>query len=130
MLIDKLEKSITDLNSKTNKNWGDISVQSALQSAYDKLMKHYSKTNWVYCAVLMLDPRHKEETPERPLISSLNINTGNIKIIKKKNKKNKEETFYLTSWGKEMAQWSISKFEDIYKTRYYQKEETTQSPAC
>ena len=35
--------------------------------------------------MLMLDPRHNEDNS------------------------------YLTSWGEEMAQWSIAKFEDIYK---------------
>ena len=42
----KLEKSITCLNSKTRRDWVNISVQSALQSTYDKLMKHYSRNNW------------------------------------------------------------------------------------
>ena len=34
------------------------------------------------------------------------------------------EAFYLTSWGREMAKWSIDKFEEIYRTRYYSREET------
>ncbi|XP_043472418.1 zinc finger BED domain-containing protein RICESLEEPER 2-like [Leptopilina heterotoma] len=92
MLIDKLEKSINDLNLRKNKSWAETSVERALQSAYNKLMKHYSKTNWIYCAILMLDPRHKEET------------------------------FYITPWGKEMAKWAIEKLEEIYRSRYYRIE--------
>lgn len=77
MLVDKLETAIESLKSQSAKNSTDIRIQSALQSALDKLMKHYSKTNWVYCAVLILDPRFKVET------------------------------FYLTTWGKEMVNWQV-----------------------
>jgi len=33
----------------------------ALQSARDKILKHYKKSNWIYCVSLILDPRHKIE---------------------------------------------------------------------
>lgn len=60
-----------------------------LEACLSKLMKHYAKSNWVYCAVLILDPRFKVES------------------------------FYKSSWGREMVKESLEKFESIYKTTYY-----------
>ncbi|XP_051157863.1 uncharacterized protein LOC127279509 [Leptopilina boulardi] len=98
MLIDKLEKSIETLDSKLDQELMDNKIKNALQCALGKLMKHYTKTNWVYCAVLVLDPRFKLET------------------------------FYMTDWGREMVKWSIFKFEDIYKKDYYVQETETELP--
>lgn len=64
-----------------SKNVRKINVERTLQCAYKKLMKHYSKTKWVYCAILLLNSRHKKET------------------------------FYLTPLGKEIDKRSIQKFE-------------------
>ncbi|XP_044005883.1 zinc finger BED domain-containing protein DAYSLEEPER-like [Aphidius gifuensis] len=49
------------------------------------MLKHYYKTNWVYCAVLILDPRHKIDT------------------------------FSATSWGLEMKQESVEHFNKSYR---------------
>jgi len=58
------------------------------QAARDKILKHYKKTNWIYCITLILDPRHKTET------------------------------FNLTLWEIEIKEMSLQKFELIYKTYY------------
>ncbi|XP_044018781.1 uncharacterized protein LOC122859328 [Aphidius gifuensis] len=60
----------------------------AFQAGRDKILKHYHKSNWIYCAVLILDPRHKLETFDR------------------------------TSWGKNLRDESYKTFEKIYKTNY------------
>jgi len=56
------------------------------------MFKHYSKANWIYCAALILDSRHKIET------------------------------FDLTSWGKEMKAESIKQFLELYKNYYDEKQ--------
>lgn len=40
----------------------DQQLITAYEAALSKLLKYYSKTNWVLCIVLLLDPRHKTET--------------------------------------------------------------------
>lgn len=55
----------------------------------DKLIKHYCKCNWIYCISLILDPKHKVEG------------------------------FDATTWGKNLKDCSISKFEYVYKNNYY-----------
>ncbi|XP_033217288.1 uncharacterized protein LOC117173036 [Belonocnema kinseyi] len=40
----------------------DEILAKALKAAVDKILKHYRKTNWIYCIVLILDPCHKVET--------------------------------------------------------------------
>jgi len=57
----------------------------SFQAARDKILKHYKKTNWIYCISLILDPRHKAET------------------------------FDLTAWGTEIKERSLRKFEEIYE---------------
>lgn len=53
--------------------------------ARDKILKHYKKTNWIYCISLILDPRHKAEI------------------------------FGLTPWGTELKESSLRKFKEIYE---------------
>ncbi|CAH1112078.1 unnamed protein product [Psylliodes chrysocephalus] len=53
------------------------------QADRDKIIKHYQKTNWIYCSTLILDPRHKAET------------------------------FDLTVWGAELKVQTLKTFESI-----------------
>lgn len=55
--------------------------------------KHYNKTNWIYCIVLILDPRHKVEA------------------------------FSSSSWGKLLQSEAVQKFEEIFKASYFNKSE-------
>ncbi|XP_051170278.1 uncharacterized protein LOC127287402 [Leptopilina boulardi] len=41
--------------------------------------------------------------------------------------RHKVEQFRKTSWGKEMETYSISKFEEIYRTKYYESSETKEN---
>jgi len=61
----------------------------AYQAAYDKMICYYVKTNWIYCLVLILDPRHKVET------------------------------FNLTKWSKEIVDETLKKFRNVFKEKYY-----------
>lgn len=89
MLVDKIESITFNLNNKVNRNAQDEALLLAFQAGRDKLLKHYRKCNWIYCISLILDPRYKIEG------------------------------FDATTWGKELKNCSISKFEDIYKSNYY-----------
>lgn len=62
MLLDKVENTIQLLNNKEDKCQTDENLLLAFQAARDKLIKYYNKTYWIYCVVLLLDPRHKLET--------------------------------------------------------------------
>lgn len=62
------------------------------QDARNKIIKYYHKTNWIYAAVLILDPRHKLEA------------------------------FDMTSWGQELKRMSVQTFEDIYKGYFNESE--------
>lgn len=55
MLLDKIENKMQTLN-RTDK------LFNAYQAGQDKLLKHYHKSNWIYCICLVLDPRHKIES--------------------------------------------------------------------
>lgn len=88
ILLDKLEASIKKLEKKKGKTVVEIKLHSALLAAWNKLLKHYRKTNWIYGIVLILDPRHK------------------IKCFKK------------TVWGKEIEEGAVPKFEEILKQSY------------
>ena len=85
VLLDKLEKTIKILDEKVNRNNIDEMLVS-MQAGCNKLIKHYSKCNWIYCAVFILDPRFKIET------------------------------FKKTAWGLEMMDHSYKKFVNILKT--------------
>jgi len=85
-----LQAIIKLLNDKKGKSQTDENLLWAFQAARDKLIKYYNKTNWIYCVVLLLDPRHKLET------------------------------FNLTNWGKELLCQSLEKFKEIYKESYFE----------
>lgn len=87
-LIDKIESTIFELDTKTDRTREDEILLLAFQAGRDKLLKHYKKCNWVYCVSLILDPRHKLEG------------------------------FDLTSWGQELKEPSIKKFEDMFQNMY------------
>lgn len=54
------------------------------QADRDKILKHYQESNWIYTAILLLDPRHKLET------------------------------FDVTTRSKELKKITLTKFEAIY----------------
>lgn len=91
LLLDKITAEIDYLRGKSDieMNWVDDTMLKGLEACLCKLLKHYSKSNWVYCAVLILDPRFKVES------------------------------FYKSSWGREMVRESLEKFESMYKMTYY-----------
>lgn len=89
MLIDKLEDTKIDLSLNDERTPIEDNILEALQIAIEKLLKHYYKSHWTYCACLILDPRHKVETFEK------------------------------TTWGTEMASQSQKKFEEIFKNKYF-----------
>lgn len=91
LLLDKLEVAKNNLILKDVRTQVQEILLDALEAAIEKLLKHYRKFHWVYCVVLILDPRHKIET------------------------------FQFTEWGKEMAKQSIEMFYQIYESQYYQK---------
>ena len=64
----------------------------AVQAGRDKMLKHYIKNNWIYCVVLILDPRHKVES------------------------------FDLSDWGKALKKESYKKFIDIFSKEYCEQE--------
>lgn len=89
LLIDKLEKIVFDLDNRPERNSLDETLIMAVQAGRDKLLKHYKKTNWIYCISLILDPRHKVKS------------------------------FDCTSWGAALKEETVRRFEKIYKDDYY-----------
>lgn len=85
LLVDKIETTITQLHENILRTAIDEQLLLSFQAARDKILKHYKKTNWIYCISLILDPRHKAET------------------------------FDLTPWGTELKESSLRKFEEIYE---------------
>jgi len=73
------------LDEKIQRTVVDEQLILGFQVARDKILKHYKKTNWIYCVSLILDPRHKAET------------------------------FDLTLWGVEIKNMSLKNFKVIYK---------------
>lgn len=100
MVIDKLERFILCYQQSRVPNPVHGVMFDAIIAARDKLVKHYVKANWIYCVVLILDPRHKVET------------------------------FQLTTWGKEMATESVKQFENIYRTQYFDLATSHNAPVC
>lgn len=88
VLLDGIEKFCTNLDTKTERTPIDESLIKAFQSGRDKILKHYSKSNWVYCAALVLDPRHKLETCDK------------------------------TSWGRELKENSYNYFKQLFHRNY------------
>lgn len=89
ILLDKVESIIQELDNKQERSEKDESLIIAFQAGRDKLLKHYRKTNWMYCVALILDPRHKYET------------------------------FDYSEWGKNLKEESIRIFEELFKNKYF-----------
>lgn len=62
LLLDNMEKKSMKLDRKVNRTEEDQKFILVVQAARDKMLKHYHKTNWIYCITLILDPKHKVET--------------------------------------------------------------------
>ncbi|XP_015119432.1 zinc finger BED domain-containing protein RICESLEEPER 2-like [Diachasma alloeum] len=88
ILLDSTEALCKSLDDKPGRDKTDENLILAFQAERDKLIKHYNKSNWIYGAVLVLDPRHKLETFDR------------------------------TQWGKDLKKESYDKFEEIFRTEY------------
>ncbi|XP_015118459.1 uncharacterized protein LOC107042094 [Diachasma alloeum] len=95
MLLDRIKSTTSSLDLKEERTKVDEILIEAFQAARDKIIKHYNKTNWVYCAALILDPRHKVST------------------------------FEQTQWGREMKEESLAFFERMYKENYTKPEKQT-----
>ncbi|XP_043461049.1 uncharacterized protein LOC122497809 isoform X1 [Leptopilina heterotoma] len=93
-LIYKLEVSISYLKEKVRSK-EEENVKTALETGIESLLKYYDKTNWVYCVVLILDPRYKLES------------------------------FDATNWGKEIKASSFEVFKNIFKTQYFKAPQST-----
>lgn len=91
LLLDKLEIWAHELDKKIDRDAIDEQLIYCIQAARDKILKHYNKTNWIYCIVLILDPRHKVEA------------------------------FSSSSWGKLLQSEAVQKFEEIFKANYFDK---------
>lgn len=88
ILIDGIETLCEELDSRAVRRPIDESIIHAFQKGRDKILKYYMKSNWMYCAALILDPRHKVET------------------------------FEITSWGREIKQTSYQYFKDSIQEKY------------
>lgn len=82
MILDKTEK-LDD--SKLEKSSWDVTILLAILKGRNKILKHYYKQNWIYCAILILDTWYKVQT------------------------------FSLTSWGQDIGKGVPKKFEEIYR---------------
>lgn len=88
ILLDSIEMLCHELDAKPDRNTTDERVIHAFQAGREKLLKHYDKTNWIYCAALILDSRHKLET------------------------------FDKIQWRKELKSPSEEEFKRIFQTEY------------
>lgn len=86
LILDEIESTVKSFDEKSKRSESDKLLIFAIQTGRDKILKHYHKFNWVYCAVLILDPRFKLKT------------------------------FKKTEWGLEMMSKSYEKFLTIFKT--------------
>ena len=89
LLLDNIETIVFELE-KNRKSEADDILLLSFQAARDKILKHYKKTNWLYCVSLILDPRHKMKS------------------------------FDGTVWGKELKNMAYKKFVKILKSEYCQ----------
>lgn len=89
LLLDKLEQWAFALDTP-NRTVSEESIIMALNASRNKILKHYDKTNWMYCVSLILDPRHKKEA------------------------------FQLTCWGRSLEERSMAKFEEVLKNNYFE----------
>ena len=94
LLLDNIEKIIKDLDELKNRTHADEVLLLAIQAGRDKILKHYTKTNWVYCVSLILDPRFKLEA------------------------------FDLKDWSQKLKQESEDRFRNLLKTEYCSEEFT------
>lgn len=88
VLVSKIENIIFSLDAPEERNKIDEILLMSYQAGRDKMLKHYRLTNWIYCSVLILDPRHKVEI------------------------------FNNSEWGREMKSKSIEIFHNIYEKEY------------
>ena len=88
-LLGKIESIMDELDDKAQKTQEYEIIISSLKKSKDKLMKHYSKCNWVYCISLILDPRSKSAG------------------------------FDSVEWGREIKKPAINMFKKVYKRDYY-----------
>lgn len=49
LLLDKIESMVKQLDEKPNRSEVDERLILAFQAARDKMLKHYKKSNWIYC---------------------------------------------------------------------------------
>ncbi|XP_057335436.1 uncharacterized protein LOC130674183 [Microplitis mediator] len=85
LLLDKIEMISKQLDDKIDRDNADEQLVLGFEAAKNKMLKHYTRTNWIYCSALILDPRHKLKT------------------------------FNLTPWGRKIKEESFLKFKEIYK---------------
>lgn len=88
LLLNRIESTVTALDKKPDPGNVDEILLLAFQTGRDKMLKHYHKTNWLYCTALIIDSRHKVDT------------------------------FLLTQWGAELKDASLDLFEKIYREKY------------
>lgn len=62
MLLCEIEKQMIELDNNENRTEIDEILIKSFTEGRNKMLKHYSKTNWLYCASLIIDPRHKVNT--------------------------------------------------------------------
>lgn len=98
MLLDKLKLWAHELDHKIERATTDEQMLYCIQAARDKIVQHYNKTNWIYCVVLILDPRHKVDT------------------------------FSSTSWGKLLQSQAVQAFEEVFKKNYFNKSDVSYKP--
>lgn len=58
VLLDKIEDILTHLQENLDQPPHQLLLMNALGECRNKILKHYDKTNWVYCIAMILDPRH------------------------------------------------------------------------
>ncbi|CAI3083009.1 unnamed protein product [Diatraea saccharalis] len=88
LLLDKIESMVKQLDEKPNRSEVDERLILAFQAARDKILKHYKKSNWIYCTSLILDLRHKAQIID------------------------------LTIWGKQLKIESLRKFNELNEEYY------------
>lgn len=94
LLLDRIETVTKQLDSKIERSEVDERLILAFQAARDKMLKYYSKSNWVSCTTLILDPKHKVET------------------------------FDLTPWGSDNKNESLKMFKHLFQQyRTFEPEE-------
>ncbi|CAF4842459.1 unnamed protein product [Pieris macdunnoughi] len=92
---------VKQLDEKPNRTEVDERLILGFQAARDKMLKHYKKSNWIYCTTLILDPRHKAQT------------------------------FDITLWGQQIKTKSLHKFNELYKeykSLHVQQHSVSKSP--